>query len=409
MKENNILFYHLNKYQFCGFEFHIKYEDKIIMKEEIQNYIIKRGIGSYLNDIVGDLSNETFTLINYNLKRFGFCYNFKNNCKIFSNYIQKTFKKNNDFFNDVLLCLVNIVQLKNFFCDREKLINLIEEDSIFSKYLYKIVQDMWLNINEEKKKDDIYINLKNEIINKSESNDILYNTKLLIEFILLRIHNELRTGQNNKKIKTNFFRLDEMYRKYYEINEKFYPINKSIIKDLFFFEIKVNYECKKCQNYNESLYFLNCIMDFDITRKSKTNLLRNKNIISISDLFGLEEYGKCLECNNDNDCISRRIINTCPKILILVIKSDKMDIKFNLEKEINIYEYTSKKNHLTKYELISFIQNYSITFCKSEQNLWYKYEGSKVKESTDFNNIQKQNRIPYLLIYKQKAFKKYHK
>jgi len=395
--ENNIVFYRFSKY-YCDFEYYINFNDEKIMKEEIQKYIIKKGIGSYFNDICLDPSNETFNLINYNLKLFGSCINFKNyNNKIDTKFKLKALKidKNQNFFNDVLLCLVNIEQLKNFFCDREKLINLIEEDSVFSKYFYKIVQDMRLDINEEKNKDDIYINLKNEIIKKSESNDILNNIKLLIEFILLRIHNELRTDKNDKKIKTKFSLLDKIYQDYNEINKTFYPINKSIIKDLFFIEIEMNYECKNCNHYEE-VYFLKSSIDFDITQKS--NILKAKKIISIYDLFGLEENKKCIICNND--CLLRRIINTCPKILILVIKLDKYSIKFNAQTEINIMEYSSKKNYQTRYELISFIQNHSITFCKSEQNIWYKYEGANVKQIKDFNNIQ--NKVPYLLIYKQK-------
>ena len=195
---------------------------------------------------------------------------------------------------------------------------------------------MCLDINEEKNKNDIYINLKNEIINKSESNDILNNIKLLIEFILLSIHNELRTNEKGKKTKTNFFSLDDMYQNYNEINKNFYPINKSIIKNLFFFEIEMNYHCNNC-NFEENLFFLKCTIDFDIT----LNQLKNKKIIYLKDLFGLEERSKCYECNKD--CFSRRIINTCPKILIIVIKLDNMNTKFYAEPEFDIYNYTSKK------------------------------------------------------------------
>ena len=403
-KENNILFYLFTKFCFY-FEYFINYTEEKIMKEEIKKYIIKKGIGSYFNDIVGDPSNESFKLINYKLKLFGSCFNHQKHLnKIYSNYIPKALESynNDNFYNSALLCLVNIVQLKNFFCDREKLINLIEEDSTFSKYLYKIIQDMCLNINEEEEKNDIYINLKNEIINKSESNDILNNIKLLIEFILLSIHNELRTNEKGKKTKTNFFALDDMYQNYNEINKNFYPINKSIIKNLFFFEIEMNYHCNNC-NFEENLFFLKCTIDFDIT----LNQLKNKKIIYLKDLFGLEERSKCYECNKD--CFSRRIINTCPKILIIVIKLDNMNTKFYAEPEFDIYNYTSKKHFVsqTKYELISLIENYSITFCKSEQNSWNKYEGSKVISINKFNN--KQNTIPYLLIYKQKLYNKYHK
>ena len=159
----------------------------------------------------------------------------------------------------------------------------------------------------------------------------------------------------------------------------------------------MNYECEKCNNYEE-VYFLKLSIDFDIT--SKSNIFKNKNI-SITDLFDLKENKKCIICNND--CFLRKIISTFPKILILIIKIDKMDNKFNIETEININKYSSKKSYNGRYELISFIQNHSITFCKSDQNIWYKFEGTKVTRIKEFNNIQ--NKIPYLLIYKQKLYK----
>ena len=110
IRENNILFYRFSKYLF-DFEYYINFTDKKIMEEEIQKYIIKRGIGSYFNDIVIKPSNENFDLINYNLKHFGNCINFKKD----KNKIEPIFRlkplksdKNINFFNDVLLCLVNI-------------------------------------------------------------------------------------------------------------------------------------------------------------------------------------------------------------------------------------------------------------------------------------------------------------
>jgi ubiquitin C-terminal hydrolase len=408
--DNKIIFYIQSKFT-LNFEFLINYEnDGININEEIQKYIMKKGIGSYIINMGVNFSVKYFNLIDNDFNEIGFCINFDiNKRSLYKSEKAKVLKgaKNSYFLNNVLICLLYIKELKNFFFNKEQLINLIEDNSIFTKYFYKIFLNMWMTDDDDINNDNIYEKLKKEIINKTETNNILNNISLLIEFLLLRIHNEIRTDKEYNKIKGDFIRLDEMYENYNDINYLFYPVNYSIIKDLFFFELETSYRCPSCK-YNENKFFIKDILEIDIELDQKYNKGKNINNTSIYDYLNLNQYIKCKEC--DYKCSYKSKINTLPKILIVVIKLNrKENVKFHIDEEIDIFDYMSvkKQYNQTKYFLISSIINNSLTYCKSmERNIWYKYEGDKLKTAQYINNNI--NNVPYLLIYKQKPIKHYN-
>ena len=407
-KENKIFFYLILKHTF-EFAFLINYEKEEIINEEIQKKIMKKGIGSYIIENGVEFANNYYNIINYDLKEIGFCINFDKNKKLlYKTGRSKLLKdaKNSYTFNNVLQCLVNIKELKNFFFDQNQLIDLIDDDSIFSKYIYRIFYDMWNTNDEDNDNNEIYENLKKDIKRISESDNILNNAGLLIEFLLLRIHDEIKTDKDNNKMKDDITRLEKVYNNYNDMNSLFYPYNCSIIKDLFFFELQASYKCYSCK-YNENQMFIKCFLELELDQK--LNKLKNNEYITIYDLLDLKQTLKCIKC--DYDCLYKRAINTCPKILILVIKlKEKNNIKFALEQEIDIIDYLQvKKQYLqTKYKLISSIINNSLTYYKSmEDNAWYKYEGINIKKINHINN--KLDNIPYLLIYKQMPIKYYNR
>ena len=252
---------------------------------------MKKGIGSYINDIGVNFSVKFFNLIDYEFNEIGFCINFDiNKRKLYKRKTTKLLKNVENpsyFFNNVLQCLVNIQEFKSFFCNKTQLIYLIDNDSIFSKYINKIVLDMWSTGDEENDNLDIYENLKKEIIRIGESDIILNNASLLITFLLLRIHNEIRIDKDSNRIKGNVIRLDEMYQNYNELNNLFYPFNYSIIKDLFFFEMQTSYKCPCCKNI-ENHFFIKCILDLDFDKK--LNKKKNTENISIYSLLDLTTY-----------------------------------------------------------------------------------------------------------------------
>ena len=395
---NKIFFYTQSKFM-LKFEFLIDYENEEIIKDHIEKYIIKKGIGSYINDMGVNFSIKYFNLIDYEFNEIGSCFNFNiNKINLFKRERTKLLKgdQNSFFFNNVLQCLVNIKEIKNLFFKKRDLIDLIDNNSIFSKYFYRIVLDMWDIYDIDN--DNIYENLKKELTKATESDNILNNISLLIEFLLLRIHNEIRTDKDGNKINDKFTKLDEMYQNYNEINNLFYPINYSLIKDLFFFEVQTSYSCNSCK-FSENQFFIKCIFDLDLNKESYK--LRNSENISIYSLLNLPQSIKCIKCNYN--CLYKRKINTCPRILIFVINSKEYaKIKFHLDEEIDISNFLSVKRqyYQTTYKLISFIINKSF-MCKSmENNGWNKYEPNDIKTIININNNL--HNLPYLLIYKQK-------
>ena len=372
------------------------------MYEEIKNYIIDKGIGEYLYEMGVDFNNkeQSYDLINLKFKQNGFFFNFKlNPIDIYQREYSKALEntENFGFFNGVLLCLANVDQLKFQFCNRQELLNIIDKDSKFTKYFFDIIQDMWY-LNDETKENLLYDIFITEIKDKSKSNDILYNIYKLIEFLLLNIHNEIKVDKNGKKIRNNSIKLDEMFKNYNEINNNFYPVNNSIIKDLFFFEIEANYYCFHCKKYDKQ-YFIYWSLYFDINQIEDN--LKKYEIVHIGNiLFKLEKQITCFHCKKKY--ISKIRFNSCPQFLIINIKpKENFKFKFKINETIDIYKYMTVNNHSNHiYELICLIRNQSITFCKSSVNYqWYRYEGINVNIVKNINNNIEDN-IPYLLIYK---------
>ena len=101
-----------------------------------------------------------------------------------------------------------------------------------------------------------------------------------------------------------------------------------------------------------------------------------------------------------------RNFNYCPKYLIIIIrKIGDNNIEFEYNEKINISSYTTSINNhkdFCEYELVSIIENYLITFCKSsEDNQWYKYDGKYDRDPSKINFKKNVNSAPQLLIYKR--------
>ena len=380
-----IYFYSINDKEYI-FEFLIKFDSEDIAKIEIEK-ILKKGIGLYLDE--NDINNQSVSknLNDNDLKSVGLYINFQGNDQnndILKPEYTKIIKENKiSYLNGILQCLANIELLKKYFMNRELLKGIFDEDTIISKYFYKIIQYMW-SLDNEEEKNNIYEEFKSKISELSPKENILDNPKLLIEFLLLKMHNELKTDiKNNKNNKNEILKLDTIYSGRESIQEEFYKLNNSKIQELFFFETE-----KNSFDDNNKKFAINCTLDFNLG-----NILNKKKKEKIT-------ISKFLEDFNKDD---QRKISSCPKILIIIINHEEdKNIHFEIEEEINIINYVSKSNkNNTKYQLISFIENNSKTFCKSHvNNKWYKYKKGNQVEKGD---IKQKNKIPYLLIYKESS------
>jgi len=297
----------------------------------------------------------------------------------------KSFKENKaSYLNGILLCLANIELLNNYFMDREILKGQFDNNSIMSKNFYKIIQDMWsVGFEEENKEENnnIYKEFKLKITEFTKNEKIFEDPKLLIEFLLLKIHNEIKRDINNIKNENEneILKLDVIYSGKENLQEEFYKSNNSIIQKLFFFEMEEN-----DFDDNNKKYIINCTLDFKIENIN----MKKKEKINIS---------KFLDYLNNNE---KRKMITFPKILIIIINhNEEKNIQFEIEEEIDFKKYVPEdiKNN-TIYQLISFAVKEK-TFCKSPvNNKWYKYKIDKNTKLEDKVKLKK-DQIPHILFY----------
>ena len=401
---NNIIyFYYLFKGNY-NFEFLIQFNEEEILNREIEKSILKKGIGKYLFDIGVNFEslNESDDLINDELENVGMFINFKKNYKIDiwkpNNMKNLQYIENSHFLIGVLLCLVNLKLFQNLFY-RYDLVNIIDEDSIFTKYLFYIFEDLLWITNDNDKNNNLYINFIDEIKKASDSKDIFRDIKQLIELILLELHNEQKCDEDEQRIKNIKTKLEEKYQSEEEMLINFYSINNSDIQNLFFFDLVSE---RKFYDETSLNYYVACTLEFDINQITKKLI----NIYNILDC--MNEDSNC----NSNESVKYRKFIITPQYLIIIIKrKDNNDCQFNFNEsfQIDIKNYIQIKDNdkiETKYELVSLIKDYLTTICKSTiDNLWYIYDSKKERNYNKVFDFKEMNFMPYLLIYKIKEYK----
>ena len=132
-------------------------------------------------------------------------------------------------------------------------------------------------------------------------------------------------------------------------------------------------------------------------------------VVNIYDILNCMEENKICDNCNQSIKLKRQFIN-CPPYLIIIIHHKEVNVfKFNIQEKIDIKQYINNKiNNTTQYELVSFIQDVLVTYCKSEvDKRWYKYDSKKENKLEEYINLKKMKEIsvPYLLIYRNKDFK----
>ena len=396
---NNIIYFY-----FCDngkyiYQFLIQfYEEKIACKE-IEK-IKQRGIGKYIIESGNDFSViKNSDLIDDDLNNIGI---FINNYRINKNEIWYPFYSNNlkyfeysEYFTGVLLCLMNLESFKKYFLNKNNLIN-IKEDSIYTKYFFKIANDLW-NIQDKEQNKELYINFFEEIKNAYGSEYIFSDIKLLIDFLLIKLIEEQKVDIKNERIKNMDSKLYERYTNRELLKINFYK-NKSLIEQLFIFDFELRTECQKCGRKSLE-YSITFSLDMDIEQSYD-----KINIYTILDNINKVDT----DCECGNSIYSYRNINFCPLYLIIIIRNQKnYNFKFEIEEDIDIKNYVSNKFETnTNYELVALIKNIFTTICKSSKdNIWYKYDSKNknygINKKFKFQN-QNEDFIPCLLIYKNK-------
>ena len=394
--DNNIIYFYLINEDKLEFKFLLEYENESIIQSEIKTQIIKEGILVYLYKMGIDFSKKgRQNLIDINIKKIGEFINFNNSIeKIDHVQYSRTLEKNEILiYNNIIQCLVNIGPFKDLFLNRNQLYKekMIQENKKITNNFYKLMQYMWhWSYKDNNKDEDQNLNFMiqiNTLYNDNNNNNIFNNNivddiKLLIEFILLSMHCESILDNNIN------YNIDEL-------KKEFYNNGYSFIKDIFFFELICDSKCQCKQYFNSTNYLLH----LDIEPNSKN--------LTIDNI--LKDSKTPLTCSICKSTFSSKIqFNSCPKILIIIIKQQIDNINFNYQEDLIIKD---KITGDSKYKLISIIKNIEQkneyeTLCNIsvDKNIWTQYiDTHYVKiEGNFFDKISEQKtNIPSLLIYQK--------
>ena len=327
-------------------------------------------------------------------------------------YLNKNYNLNNcanvliyaygsHFINATLQCLANIKQLVEYFLYNKREKKASFNEKLLSNAFLEIMENLWEN---KSIKGYIAINFIN-IINKQ----FLLSSKELITFILDTLHQELNKSENNKPdFYLQYFGND--FDKYFQNFEKYYQKNfQSIISDLFYQKCDCKINCYNCNTLSHQIYLTN-ILTFSLEKVKEFNNI-NKKYISINDCFKYfknSEYEiiKCTKCKKEDFLGIINNLLVASKVLIIYIdRINKLENKIVIDEEIDLSNYFYYKKNGSKYELISIMtfleDDQFIAFCKSfVDNKWYKYEDSKVTQSS-FKEVKSKG-YPELLFYSLK-------
>ena len=251
------------------------------------------------------------------------------------------------------------------------------------------------------------------------------NQELLINFFLMRLHNELNKCEGEIKANEEII-IDETNKDLTVklFTENFGKNNMSLISDLFFGTYYSNFVCNICghngfnfQSYIYGFYSLSQVFQYKYMtcQNNQNTLYMNKMInlkeINIYDCLYFDQQIKsnfqiCNSCHKRVPHNFQNNIYIAPEIYSFVFnKNDLMpNINFLIEKNINIILFSEVKIN-TKYELIGVIYYFSpnryISYCYNViDNKWYCYDDENVKIKDSFQEVISGNYIPYMLFYK---------
>lgn len=150
-----------------------------------------------------------------------------------------------DNFNQILLCLINLEPIRDYFINSEKEFKF-QDNYIISYYFYKIIHDLWISNYEGDKK--IYFEFKEKIKEKVKSN------KILIDFKLQSLHNESLNIEFGKSFKLKG-----------DLNN-YLSKSKSIFQENFFFKLKQHKICNECK-ISHKQYSYHCALEIRVSNQ----------------------------------------------------------------------------------------------------------------------------------------------
>jgi len=370
--------------------------------------------------------------------------NIKNNFKLGYPHIGLVNIGATCYMNATLQCFCHIEKFVNFFKYNPQCQN-IKESNLSSSFKL-LIDNLWPdddNIESAKTKNYSPNEFKEKIstMNPLFKGIAANDSKDLVNFIIMTLHNELNNNSNLISEPDNII-IDQTNQQmvFNCFIQEFMDKNHSIISDLFY---SVNCNVTQCTSCNTKIYnyqtyfFIN--FPLEEIRKFKNNMqnnfmynnyygynnyinYNNNNEVNIYDCFEHERKINYMSGENSMYCNYCKAVSnsmmytylvTSPEILVLILNRGKgieFNVKINFSEELNLYNYIEYKNTGYKYKLIGVITHigessmsgHFIAYCYDQiQNKWYKYNDAIVNEVSNFQNEVINFAMPYLLFYQK--------
>ena len=377
------------------------------------------------------------------------------------------------YMNATLQCFCQIEDLVNYFKYKPYI------NEVISKYKKKgelclttsfkyLVENLWPSVYDyinnkynHKNSNNKYfapykfketISKMNPLFAGAQAND----SKDLVNFIVMTLHEELNKAKKNPIDNNNNFQFIDQTNKQIIFNnylKNFKNENKSIISDIFY---GINFTTTQCSNckiikYNYQAYFF-IIFPLEEVRKFKIELLTNQFMQMNQNLFIMNPmlfqqylFTFQLNCQNINkvdinDCFlynqkidlfkgeNSMYCNNCkktcpssyctqifiaPKILIIVLNRGKgieFKVKLDFTEYLNLENFIEIKKSGFNYRLIGVVTHmgesgasgHFIAYCRSPiDNQWYKYNDDIVTIVKNFKGEIIDYAMPYILFYEK--------
>ena len=364
------------------------------------------------------------------------------------------------YMNATLQCFCQIEKLVSFFKYNSQIKEIIEkyknnsEDCLTISFK-NLVENLWPSIEE-------YTNNKNNHQNSNNKYFAPYEFKLkiskmnplfegaqandskdLVNFIIMTLHQELNKSKENINSKLSNINIDQtnMESVFQYFAKNFTQENQSIVSDIFYGVSGTSTQCLNCHliKYNFQTYFF-LIFPLEEVRKMKINNIKNQlminplylmnfqynigniNSVNIYDCF---EYNQklefftgensmyCNKCNNKLPASYNTNLFTIPEILIIVLNRGKgieFKVKLEFSEELNLINYVYFQQTGFMFKLIGVVTHLGesdasgnfIAYSKSPiDDKWYKYNDDLVTKVINFKEEIIDYAMPYILFFQK--------
>ena len=290
---------------------------------------------------------------------------------------------NNDqtYLSTLLMSLTHIESIEKYFTKEN---DNIKNKSEILKYFHDLINNN--QKNECIKNYQKIFNYKHFPLNEED----FYRKTI---YKLNNYFKELKKNPDNYKLKSNIKESQDNIKESIKTNSSDVPKNNesiSLIEELFTGKKEVKVKCLECKNERKIHIIDNLIFSYDISY-----LKKDDDTFQLLEVIKKENIFECYNCHKITNHQIEEIFETLPKLIIIIIKNFKENIKkkFQLNQKINNEEY----------DLISFIKDKKEFFYKREKS-WKKYDTLKEKEDEKVNiSVEINNSIPNILIYESKS------